>query len=429
MERPDFVKEVYDPVEASIRIARYMNARPYVKGKHVLDVACGEGYGSALLKHWGAKSVVGVDCSREAVSIAGNLFQERDLKFIEHDVEHLPFEDVAFDMVVSLETVEHLENPEAFLLELRRVVKAGGTIIISCPNDRYYAENIPGFDNPFHKHQYSFIEFRSLAERILGDTEKWFLGNALAGFCNVPMKDIDVKYKNAEASKNMMGMMTASEVPEALLAVPIHTLNSKSSLYYVGIWGSERALETACVYPFPHFSLNRSIVPESTEMIKEWQDAYRLLEKNCEEENQIIISNKEEAEKEIAWLKEENGRLIKENHTLTDVQDDMKQKLEKINDDYRVLKNERDRLYLLNDMEKKEETLLWNQVHQVRDELYRLKESYDRLELNYAAVEAEKNRSEALIREMENTRGWKILTIIRKVLLALGWRRRKNASG
>ncbi|MFR1593624.1 MAG: class I SAM-dependent methyltransferase, partial [Christensenellales bacterium] len=68
IERLDFSgKGKYSAVEATIHLNRYAMARPYVAGKRVLDVASGEGYGSFLLRRWGAESVEGIDVDEQTV--------------------------------------------------------------------------------------------------------------------------------------------------------------------------------------------------------------------------------------------------------------------------------------------------------------------------------------------------------------------------
>ena len=159
MERLDFSADTaYNATEAAIHLNRYAMAKPFCKGATVLDAACGEGYGSYLMKSWGAKNVEGIDISSDAIAFAKNQFKSEGLQYSLHTVEILPFEDNYFDLVVSLETMEHLENPELFLKEIKRVVKPDGVVILSCPNDNYYFEK-DKIKNPFHKQAYTFFEF------------------------------------------------------------------------------------------------------------------------------------------------------------------------------------------------------------------------------------------------------------------------------
>ena len=81
MERLDFSDESkYSAIEASIHLNRYLSAKKFIKGKKVLDVACGEGYGTYLLKKWGAAKVTGVDISKEALFVARDKFVDKGIK-------------------------------------------------------------------------------------------------------------------------------------------------------------------------------------------------------------------------------------------------------------------------------------------------------------------------------------------------------------
>ena len=97
-------------------LARYEYARQFVAGLDVLDVACGTGYGSQMLADAGAKSVLGVDISREAIEFARGHHASDRTRFELGDAQNLydiPRE--KFDAIVSFETVEHVPNADAFL--------------------------------------------------------------------------------------------------------------------------------------------------------------------------------------------------------------------------------------------------------------------------------------------------------------------------
>src|SRR5690349_4921310 len=96
---------------------RYALAMEYVQDKTVLDIACGEGYGSNLLAQK-AKSVVGVDIDKFIVSEAKNKYRKSNLSFLEGSA---PLDDQSIDVVVSFETLEHTSNHEQFLSEIKRV--------------------------------------------------------------------------------------------------------------------------------------------------------------------------------------------------------------------------------------------------------------------------------------------------------------------
>jgi len=128
---------------------RYHFAAPLVKDRDVLDVACGEGYGSALLAR-SARKVTGVDLATAAVEHARARYAGlANLDFRAADCIALPFPDASFDAIVSFETIEHIAAQEAFLDEVRRVLRPEGLFIVSCPNKAEYTDK-RNVVNEFH---------------------------------------------------------------------------------------------------------------------------------------------------------------------------------------------------------------------------------------------------------------------------------------
>ena len=141
---------------------RYCLAREYCAGKAVLDVASGEGYGSAMLAQV-ARSVVGVDCAPEAVAHAARYFGSDNLTYLAGDIRNLDFPDASFDVIVSFETLEHIREQNEALSELKRVLRPGGILIISTPDRDVYSPH-GSVPNEFHVLELSLSEFTSLIE-------------------------------------------------------------------------------------------------------------------------------------------------------------------------------------------------------------------------------------------------------------------------
>ena len=128
---------------------RYVFARAFAQGRRVLDAACGEGYGSAMLAA-SAASVVGVDIAESAIAHARQRYaQHANLRFEQDDCTALSCGDAQFDLIVSFETLEHVAAQQELIAGFARAVTPGGMLIVSSPDKRTYSEK-SGFRNEFH---------------------------------------------------------------------------------------------------------------------------------------------------------------------------------------------------------------------------------------------------------------------------------------
>ena len=157
-----YVPEVGGQV-ALEHLHRYAFARQCVSGMDVLDIACGEGYGSALLART-ANSVVGVDISEEAITHANQRYAADDLSFIQGSCTDIPLPDASVDVVVSFETIEHHQEHQAMMREILRVLRPKGVLVISCPEKHEYSD-VTGLQNPFHVRELYRHEFEALISR------------------------------------------------------------------------------------------------------------------------------------------------------------------------------------------------------------------------------------------------------------------------
>jgi len=162
---------------------RYALALTLARDKDVLDIASGEGYGSALLAMV-ARSVTGVDVDDASVRFASSRYTAMNLNFRTGSAAQIPVADASVDLVVSFETIEHLREHERMLGEFRRVLRPGGRVIISSPNKLVYSD-ARGYSNPFHVRELYFHEFRDILRdffpeiRLFG--HRIFAGSAVYG--------------------------------------------------------------------------------------------------------------------------------------------------------------------------------------------------------------------------------------------------------
>jgi SAM-dependent methyltransferase len=153
---------------------RYAFARRYVAGKRVLDVACGEGYGSALLAGI-ATAVTGIDIDGGAIRHARASYSGvTNVRFEEGSAIALPLPDASVDAVVSFETIEHLPRADQprMLAEIARVLTRDGMLVLSAPNPVEYSA-ARNYRNPFHQHEPDRSELRTLLDSAF-PIQHWF---------------------------------------------------------------------------------------------------------------------------------------------------------------------------------------------------------------------------------------------------------------
>ena len=153
---------------------RYAFARRYAAGKRVLDVACGEGYGSALLAGV-AGAVTGIDIDAGAIAHARQSYAAlANISFAEGSASMLPLADASVDVVVSFETIEHLPRADQprMLAEIARVLAADGVLVMSAPNPVEYSA-ARNYRNPFHLHEPDRAELAALVGGAF-PFQRWF---------------------------------------------------------------------------------------------------------------------------------------------------------------------------------------------------------------------------------------------------------------
>lgn len=148
---------------------RYAIVDKYIEGKIVLDIASGEGYGSNLMSEKAA-FVYGVDVDRDSIQAAKLKYKKENLQFITGSVIEIPLEDNSIDVVVSFETIEHLDKHNEMMVEIKRVLKSKGILIISTPDKLYYSDKRK-YSNPYHVKELYEDDFRSLIANFFSNKQ------------------------------------------------------------------------------------------------------------------------------------------------------------------------------------------------------------------------------------------------------------------
>lgn len=148
-------------------IYRYIYSLKFISSKdNILDIACGNGFGSYLLSQKTTGIVIGADVSPEAIEYCSSLFPgQENLKFQIVDGTKMRFADEHFDLIISFETIEHTTEYNKMLKEFYRTLKRGGKALISTPN---FIVNSPNgvIKNPFHTQEFRYNELSQILTSV-----------------------------------------------------------------------------------------------------------------------------------------------------------------------------------------------------------------------------------------------------------------------
>ena len=160
--------------ESPLMIARHFSAYQFAKeciqDKEVLDIGCGEGYGSYFLAGY-AKSVMAVDYDKSVIAYASDKYKKYNLLFCVLEAKDLCSINKQFDTLCSFQVIEHIINPNIFLENIKVLLKNNGVFICSTPNK---LDVSPGSDAPlnkFHVKEYLFDEFKDLLQQYFESVE------------------------------------------------------------------------------------------------------------------------------------------------------------------------------------------------------------------------------------------------------------------
>jgi O-antigen biosynthesis protein len=164
----NFTGERYIPGQGGCQLAyehlhRYLFALRWAEGKRVLDLACGNGYGSAILARR-ASHIWALDADGAALACAHKEWRAKNLSLIHGDAVQLPFHSGSIGLVVAMEALEHIRDQELVLQEIDRVCSKDGVALISTPNKAVYSD-AREYANPFHVCELYFDEFVALLKK------------------------------------------------------------------------------------------------------------------------------------------------------------------------------------------------------------------------------------------------------------------------
>ena len=279
-----FVPQQADPYDeiAVEHMQRYQSLRELVRNKIVLDAGSGEGYGASILAGT-ALRVVGVDIYPDAVNNARATYQLPNLEYRIGSVDALPFQDSTFDVVVSFEVIEHLEEPlqAAFLGEARRVLCEQGILVISTPNKAVYSD-YANHHNEFHKKEFYVDEFesflRQLFPRVALFGQGWFLSSVMQQSSSLRFENLRPLDRAALPPKYVVAVCSAGDLADSIDLSSV-VVDAQGKLE--GMWKRIVALQ------------------EEVESKNAWVSA---LEEEIGDTAQRVLELQEEVEGKNAWI-------------------------------------------------------------------------------------------------------------------------------
>lgn len=250
-------------------LSRYLLACELTRGLKVLDIACGEGYGSYMLAH-SATEVIGVDLSADTVSLASSKYNRPNLVFKQGDACHISLVSASLDAVISFETIEHHDKHVEMLLEIKRVLKPGGFLLISSPDKKVVTDET-GVHNPYHIKELYKNEFQSLMtdnfnnckfanQRVLqGALITWDNENTI--LCSTSNDGESTLYGSLPNAPYVICIASDSELP------PVHNLllETKKNLFKTTVKGG---LINILKKLFPNLSKRISVIGLKNTILK-----------------------------------------------------------------------------------------------------------------------------------------------------------------
>lgn len=200
---------------------RYAYAAQFVRNLKVLDLACGEGYGSHLMSDT-ASLVTGIDIDEEVIRHAGSKYVKDNLQYKTGSITDVPIKgEGIYDVIVCYEAIEHIEYHEKCLNEVKRLLAPGGVFIVSTPDKSIYSEEAQ-FSNPFHVSELYFDQFNELLKKYFKNIS--FLGQRIYTGSNIwPLSSKDhpgfVEYVIDKGSTEYNFVGSDKKVPRYFIAM------------------------------------------------------------------------------------------------------------------------------------------------------------------------------------------------------------------
>lgn len=135
--------------------AAYLWVAEHFSGRVVVDAGSGEGYGADLLRRAGAEQVLALEYDEAAARHCAATYPAATA--VRANLDSLPVADRTADLLVSMQVIEHLWDLPRFLRESRRVLRPGGSVVVTTPNRVTFSPGLGRGEkptNPFHVEEF-----------------------------------------------------------------------------------------------------------------------------------------------------------------------------------------------------------------------------------------------------------------------------------
>lgn len=168
-------------------LARYHFFSNKAHGRLFLDLGCGVGEGTAYLGQSPHRSIIGIDIASDAIAFACQHHSGSNISFAQMDAQQLGFVSNYFDSIISVEVIEHIHNPSAYLSEIARILRLGGFFMLTTPN-RLRSSPTPGSLWPDHVREFDPNELIDLLKTKFQLVE--LLGESIAVYETHPVRKL-----------------------------------------------------------------------------------------------------------------------------------------------------------------------------------------------------------------------------------------------
>ena len=389
----EFTGERYLPsVDGHIKyehLHRYALCLEFVTGKSVVDLASGEGYGSALLAK-AAQSVTGVDIDTKSVEYAKRHYiGNPNLKYLVGSCDSVPLPDESVEVVTSFETIEHHDKHEEMMQEIKRILKPGGTLIVSSPNRFSYSDE-PAYSNQFHVKELYYDELVDLLNRHFKCVKIYGQSMATGSFV-FPLQDSEQTSLKAYTG-------STSDLTQQVFSL-------KSPIYFLAICSDE----AANVQP----AIDSVYVDSSDDLLKAFQNGWRQTREMLACSQAQLQDTQAELQHTHAEWGRSQAQMQHRQAELECSQSNLQQTLQQTQTEWERLYSQLQQITQQTQAElERSQAQLQNTQAELQRSQAQLQNTQAELQRSLQQTQTESEQLQAIVSQIENSKFWKLRTVL-----------------